>query len=307
MGFGAASPSGIRYPGWGRDGGRPTRAGYRSPHFPSEVLRGGGAQLDCQLGSPDVKPGGLANSKAARLNAICPYYTMFPLDFPLGVLADAGADDSTRSTGRRPSNSSARTTRRSAGFANGAPPRGWPSRHQSAGAFRKVRSPTPATGHSSSSPPRSTPCSAKVAGPRRNAPSETSQSATSPGSCSTTTRECAGTARSLRCGPRSAAASGWVELRALRPELRGQGAHHPPVFRLLRRTSWREHSRSASRDGGNSATVAGRRNSCAVLRSTTQRVACKSAVPRSCLLIRLARPAGFEPATSRSGGARSIH
>jgi hypothetical protein len=34
----------------------------------------------------------LANNKVARLNAICPYYTMFPLDFPLGVLADAGGD-----------------------------------------------------------------------------------------------------------------------------------------------------------------------------------------------------------------------
>jgi hypothetical protein len=31
----------------------------------------------------------LAAGKAARLNAICPYYTMFPLDFPLDVLADA--------------------------------------------------------------------------------------------------------------------------------------------------------------------------------------------------------------------------
>lgn len=35
----------------------------------------------------------MANSKEARLNAICPYYTMFPLDFPLGVLADAGSDE----------------------------------------------------------------------------------------------------------------------------------------------------------------------------------------------------------------------
>lgn len=31
----------------------------------------------------------LASGKLARLNAICPYYTMFPLDFPLEVLADA--------------------------------------------------------------------------------------------------------------------------------------------------------------------------------------------------------------------------
>jgi hypothetical protein len=31
----------------------------------------------------------LAVGKSARLNAICPYYTMFPLDFPLEVLADA--------------------------------------------------------------------------------------------------------------------------------------------------------------------------------------------------------------------------
>lgn len=30
-----------------------------------------------------------ASGKAARLNAICPYYTMFPLDFPLDVLAEA--------------------------------------------------------------------------------------------------------------------------------------------------------------------------------------------------------------------------
>jgi hypothetical protein len=34
----------------------------------------------------------LASGKAARLNAICPYYTMFPLDFPLEVLADATPD-----------------------------------------------------------------------------------------------------------------------------------------------------------------------------------------------------------------------
>lgn len=34
-------------------------------------------------------PPPLAVGKSARLNAICPYYTMFPLDFPLGVLADA--------------------------------------------------------------------------------------------------------------------------------------------------------------------------------------------------------------------------
>ena len=27
------------------------------------------------------------------LNAICPYFTMFPLDFPLGVLKDAGIDE----------------------------------------------------------------------------------------------------------------------------------------------------------------------------------------------------------------------
>ncbi len=33
-----------------------------------------------------------ATDKVARLNAICPYYTMFPLDFPLEVLADAARD-----------------------------------------------------------------------------------------------------------------------------------------------------------------------------------------------------------------------
>jgi hypothetical protein len=36
---------------------------------------------------------GLADGKTTRLNAICPYYTMFPLDFPLGVLAHARPDD----------------------------------------------------------------------------------------------------------------------------------------------------------------------------------------------------------------------